>query len=658
VSDAQRAPEPARETGASGGDEDGMTTDYEVLGPYLLFKRFNVTPLGELWRGGELNGDAIRHVWLQRFAAQGVDRSEVESIVERANRLSALLKGHGLPRGAAYAVDGGQPIAIWDHSPGRPLHCMLEAAAPGEGPLPTASALLLTQKVARALVSGAAATVDGKPVTHGHLTPSTVLVCSDGEVIVWGFGCAAALASSPAAADLREAAAPYRPSPGGPGRTAAAVDAFALGALLWHLLSGSPLPVDAAARARTLTDGFSAAQEVPQGVLSLLRKALAERTEDGYATVAELKRDLDELLLAGEHTTSTLDLAVNLDRLFRREHEEDELELARERALDAAVCRNRRAAAAAAATAPLRRSRLPLFLGAGSLVTVAVVASLLLVPRAPLSEANRNGAATPFEALVRSEVDRQLKEREAQLRAELQAQATRAAEARQELESQRQAAAAGQVDPAAQRRIEAAEREVARQEALQREREAELARLEDESERAAAPASAVASVPPVVPTAAPELPDAVSPRETMAPSSGAEPLMPAGAGEPVTTVPGEGEASPQLTASSVVAAGATTGVSPQEAPAGAVRAQRLTKLHDVSPVYPMMARQARVQGSVVLELVITADGRVNDTKVLRGLPMGLTEAAIEAARQWRYEPMQVNGRSVEALLVATVRFSL
>ena len=59
-----------------------------------------------------------------------------------------------------------------------------------------------------------------------------------------------------------------------------------------------------------------------------------------------------------------------------------------------------------------------------------------------------------------------------------------------------------------------------------------------------------------------------------------------------------------------------------------------------------------------LEAIIRTDGTVGDVKVIQGLEMKCTEAAIEAVRQWRYEPARQNGRIVAQILEVVVHFYL
>jgi protein TonB len=81
------------------------------------------------------------------------------------------------------------------------------------------------------------------------------------------------------------------------------------------------------------------------------------------------------------------------------------------------------------------------------------------------------------------------------------------------------------------------------------------------------------------------------------------------------------------------------------------------KVKHVDPVYPVLAARAHVQGVVILECVVSPQGRVVDVRVLRGNAM-LDEAAIEAVRQWVYAPTLREGVPVPVLLTATVVFQL
>ncbi|MFZ0705015.1 MAG: energy transducer TonB [Candidatus Korobacteraceae bacterium] len=80
-------------------------------------------------------------------------------------------------------------------------------------------------------------------------------------------------------------------------------------------------------------------------------------------------------------------------------------------------------------------------------------------------------------------------------------------------------------------------------------------------------------------------------------------------------------------------------------------------IHQVKPSYPPLARQARIQGMVVLQAVIGKDGNIQNLKVVSGHPM-LAPAALEAVKQWKYKPYYLNGEPVEVDTTINVNFTL
>lgn len=81
------------------------------------------------------------------------------------------------------------------------------------------------------------------------------------------------------------------------------------------------------------------------------------------------------------------------------------------------------------------------------------------------------------------------------------------------------------------------------------------------------------------------------------------------------------------------------------------------KLRDVRPVYPELAVAANVKGTVVLECMVSPQGRVTEVKLVRGVPL-LNTSAMEAVRQWMYTPTLKDGVPVPVILTVTVRFDL
>ena len=80
-------------------------------------------------------------------------------------------------------------------------------------------------------------------------------------------------------------------------------------------------------------------------------------------------------------------------------------------------------------------------------------------------------------------------------------------------------------------------------------------------------------------------------------------------------------------------------------------------IHKVQPNYPPLARTARVQGAVQLAAIIDKDGTIANLHVISGHPL-LTQAALDAVKQWRYKPYILNGEPVQVDTQITVNFTL
>ncbi len=80
-------------------------------------------------------------------------------------------------------------------------------------------------------------------------------------------------------------------------------------------------------------------------------------------------------------------------------------------------------------------------------------------------------------------------------------------------------------------------------------------------------------------------------------------------------------------------------------------------VHEVRPLYPALARSARIQGAVVLQATIGKDGTIQNLHLLSGHPL-LTQAAMDAVRQWLYRPYLLNNEPVEVDTTIQVNFTL
>jgi protein TonB len=110
--------------------------------------------------------------------------------------------------------------------------------------------------------------------------------------------------------------------------------------------------------------------------------------------------------------------------------------------------------------------------------------------------------------------------------------------------------------------------------------------------------------------------------------------------------------------------GGVVGGLPQEAPPPPAKVVRIggqikepKKIRHVAPVYPDLAVQSRVSALVILEAEVDTRGAVRDAKILRGHPL-FDEAAVEAVKQWRYQPLLLNGEPTGFVLTVTINFNL
>lgn len=85
---------------------------------------------------------------------------------------------------------------------------------------------------------------------------------------------------------------------------------------------------------------------------------------------------------------------------------------------------------------------------------------------------------------------------------------------------------------------------------------------------------------------------------------------------------------------------------------------RPVKVYAPPPRYTELARRARIQGQVFVEAILDKGGEVTQVRLLKGLPMGLSEAALEAVKTWKFKPATLNGKPVEVYYNLTVIFTL
>jgi protein TonB len=124
-----------------------------------------------------------------------------------------------------------------------------------------------------------------------------------------------------------------------------------------------------------------------------------------------------------------------------------------------------------------------------------------------------------------------------------------------------------------------------------------------------------------------------------------------------------GTGNPAVRGSVFGSIGGPAAILPPPPPTTATHPPRVSRMMEgnliyrIQPQYPALARQARVQGIVVLRAMISRDGRIENVQVISGHPL-LVKSAIDAVLQWRYRPYYLNNQPVEVETQVTVNFTL
>jgi len=81
-------------------------------------------------------------------------------------------------------------------------------------------------------------------------------------------------------------------------------------------------------------------------------------------------------------------------------------------------------------------------------------------------------------------------------------------------------------------------------------------------------------------------------------------------------------------------------------------------IEKMAPKYPEDAREEKVSGEVVIEAYVGADGKILEARAIKDPDPRLTQAALEAFKQWKFKPATTKGKPVRAKMTVTIRFAL
>lgn len=629
------------------------------FGQYTLLERIAVGGMAEVWKARMKGVEGFQKtVAIKRILPHLTDSSDFVTMFIDEAKLAAQLNHNHIIHIYDLGKIGDDYFIAMEYVDGKDLRTILNTAREKEQPLPLGLALLVASRLASALEHAhSRKDFDGKPLglVHRDVSPQNVLISFEGDIKLCDFGIVKAVtkASKTQMGALKGKLQYMSPEQAWGRPVDARSDIFSLGALLFEMLTGrrlfsgdSEMSVLDAVREGRIQAPRDLDPRIPLEVNALVLKALARDPEDRFETAGQLQQELDALLASLKPTPSTTDLGRYMRRLFGEVRAETEsaapapAAAAVPSAVPAAPVRPAMPSLAPAAGAEVsqvvpaarKSNQALLWIGLAALLALAVGGFFYLDRSAPTAPAPSPPAAQEVTAPDAGAAE--------PISPPEESAAAPPQEAVQEPVTAPASVVAAAPEPPARAAATPAPVEPTRAAP-----EAPAPRPQPpgtaETRPAAPPAPEPAAEPPApapTPSAAPE----PAPAPTPAPAPPVVAPAPAPATAPVTpAVP-----PPSVREGDLVAPG--PGVKPP------------TLVSFRKPEYPPIARRLKVEGTVVLSLLVDENGKVIDVRVERGVAqnVGINEAAIEAARSARFDPGTKQGVRVKMWYTLTIPFKL
>lgn len=632
----------------------------EEFGKYLLLKKLTEDPLGETFRAGKVGKDGMEQVVLLRvFNGKGVDGEKLWQKASGRSVVQQNLKSPNIGSGVDLGRVRSFPYAAYDYISGKNLAVLLAQSNKQLSPIPTDHALLIAERIALALAAAYETRIQDERILHGFVVPQLVMVSNEGETRLLGFEAGPGLRSLASAgwqdSDLRPYLSPETFEGAAPSR---ADDVFSLGAILYELLTGERIPAGAPDSWAAKIDQAMLANEgtpLPPAIAGLLKKSLTGR-DQRIADAVTWHKTLSKLMIDGQFSPTTFNLAFFMHNLFRDEIERENQEIQAEKKLELPKKAPEPAAAPAAAAPETRevpsvrettlsgtrsqfveeKSKKGLWIGIAAALLVAIgVGGYFLMSGG--SKANRTAAqetpapfvpaaqpaAMPGPAPAPQPAGPTPEELQAQIQSMIAAQG-------KEVEDKLK----GQYDD----QIKQLQRQLEESRKAAAEQERQAAARQQQERQAPPPVQEKETPEPVAVAAKPE-PTPAPPAPTPTP-------------EPQRTEPVQQAAAPVPTPTPVVR---KTQVGDLVQPGPGVTAPKLTSRLD--PRYPHQAQRLNKAATVDIKVLVDENGRVVDAQ--RSGPkagFGFDEAAMEAARRAQFKPAAKDGVRVKMWYTLRVAF--
>jgi TonB family protein len=302
----------------------------ERFGRFVLQHEDARTSAGSFYRAVQIGPAGYeRHV--QVFRSEPLVETTAQALADGLRR-GLEVQHSQIVRGFETGVLDSNAFAVFELVEGRSVGSLIERSRSEGHPFAADHALLIASKTAAALEAAQA-----KKRTHGFLIPEFIQVSHDGEVSVRAFGLSARLLRETNCVGVREAGF-LAPEVEAETPLDIRADVFSLGAQLFEMLTGQPLPrhqpCSASIVAARIHSPGTDGSPLPKALGALLLQGLAEDRANRFKDATAFKKAVDTLLFSGDYSPTTFNLAFFMHTLFRDEGDDDAARLKAERNAD------------------------------------------------------------------------------------------------------------------------------------------------------------------------------------------------------------------------------------------------------------------------------------------------------------------------------------
>jgi serine/threonine protein kinase len=632
---------------------------YTRLGAYLLSGELTADPLGKVNRGVGIVGNSFdRHLLVRSFSDEMLHAGLAAKLGDSAKILPLL--GGSKSFGVGYRVEAGAvPHIACDYVPGRSLAQMIEKARHEQIPFGVDHALSVIQGLAQGIIL-----LHGKGLAHGTLSPHSVWISFEGAAQILDVPFAGIVKTLLSKAPFLKASLEPYIREGVPNTLHQ--DLYALGAILYELLTFEKLPIGANVNAALAAMTLKAAQEdapITGEIQGLLRRLLL--VGQPYEDVNAFNAELERVLYDGDYSPTTFNMAFFMHTLFREENDRDG------QAMKADQLEDFTPYTSAVEAAKQRPMGMEPMAHEGELVTqkstlvkvgIGVAAALLVIvggggyyihsQKKEMNTIQSQLVDFQREQAVAQQKAADLGSQEGVAQKEKEIVAKKLSEAKTSTEKEQ-----------LQKQLDEAK---AKQEEISKARQEEERKVADSKAKAQQLLAAVGKPPAPAPVPAPQTPPAQQPQiqPSVAPASQSAPAasQPAVASAPKASEPARPMASVPTPAA---AAGPAPTPTPVSAPAAAQPSiETPPQMQNRSmPSIPSRAKNPmnpnRLKDvSVAVRVFVNAGGIPSKTTIVEGIegPWGYNESAVDAALACTYLPATKDGKPINGNIVVNFKF--